>query len=348
MRRVYLLFVAALFAGGLLVPSTSQAQDQLCFNVPGITNCISGRIREYWEQNGGLPVFGYPITPAQNEVNPDTGQTYLTQWFERNRFEVHPENARPYDVLLGRLGDARLKQQGRNWWTFPKGQQQSGCLWFPETEHSVCDNTQVSSSMAGCPGNVCPTGFAAYWSSHGLLDPALSEFAQSLALFGLPLSEPTVETNQAGDTVVTQWFERARFEFHPNNPPESRVLLGLLGNEIRSGAGGGGGGDGNVDLCAAIAPPRLANIEPNCIRYGDEFYVEFYGFEANEEIGLWITNAETGLTANLEQTMNANAQGRLGGTVDTTDLLPPGNYIFVAQDTAMEREPSTAPFRVIR
>ena len=23
---------------------------------------IEGRIREYWEQNGGLPVFGYPIS----------------------------------------------------------------------------------------------------------------------------------------------------------------------------------------------------------------------------------------------------------------------------------------------
>ncbi len=28
-----------------------------------------------------------------------------------------------------------------------------------------------------------------------------------------------------------QWFERARFEVHPENPPETRVLLGQLGNE---------------------------------------------------------------------------------------------------------------------
>ena len=31
--------------------------------------------------------------------------------------------------------------------------------------------------------------------------------------------------------MLTQWFERARFEYHPNNPPEYQVLLGLLGNE---------------------------------------------------------------------------------------------------------------------
>jgi hypothetical protein len=42
-----------------------------------------------------------------------------------------------------------------------------------------------------------------------------------------------METNSSGDTVETQWFERARFECHPNNPPEFRVVLGLLGNEVR-------------------------------------------------------------------------------------------------------------------
>ncbi|MCC6625984.1 MAG: hypothetical protein IT340_01155 [Chloroflexi bacterium] len=30
-----------------------------------------------------------------------------------------------------------------------------------------------------------------------------------------------------------QWFERARFEWHPNNPESHRVLLGLLGTEVR-------------------------------------------------------------------------------------------------------------------
>jgi hypothetical protein len=32
--------------------------------------------------------------------------------------------------------------------------------------------------------------------------------------------------------VLTQWFERARFEWHPNKPDEFKVLLGLLGREI--------------------------------------------------------------------------------------------------------------------
>ncbi len=87
-------------------PAQAQA-GELCFNET--RQCISGRFRQYWEQNGGLAVFGFPMSAAQNERNRDTGQTYLTQWFERNRFGYHPENRAPYDVLLGRLGEDELR-----------------------------------------------------------------------------------------------------------------------------------------------------------------------------------------------------------------------------------------------
>ncbi len=81
--------------------SGAQAQDDRhCFPETGF--CIAGRIRAFWEQNGGLPVFGFPIAPQQEQVI--EGQPFQVQWFERNRLELHPENAPPYDVLLGRLG----------------------------------------------------------------------------------------------------------------------------------------------------------------------------------------------------------------------------------------------------
>jgi hypothetical protein len=47
-------------------------------------------------------------------------------------------------------------------------------------------------------------------------------------LLGYPITEPQVKTNAPGDRVLAQWFERARFESHPNNPAEYRVLLGRL------------------------------------------------------------------------------------------------------------------------
>jgi hypothetical protein len=72
------------------------------------------------------------------------------------------------------------------------------------------------------------------WRKSGLkLDTrnAVSE-AESLALFGLPLSDLQTETMADGKQYQVQWFERARFELHPENSAPYDVLLGLLGNEL--------------------------------------------------------------------------------------------------------------------
>src|SRR4051794_34553784 len=80
--------------------AASAADDSQFF--PETNHTVSGKFLAYWKANGGLPTFGYPITDPQNEVDPETGKTFLTQWFERNRFELHPELAgTKYEVLLG-------------------------------------------------------------------------------------------------------------------------------------------------------------------------------------------------------------------------------------------------------
>lgn len=74
---------------------------------------LCGSFRTYWQQHGGLAIYGYPITEEFFEVNPDDGRTYLVQYYERARFEWHPEHeGTPYEVLLGLLGNAVLRQKG--------------------------------------------------------------------------------------------------------------------------------------------------------------------------------------------------------------------------------------------
>ena len=208
----WLLLALLLLAAPLSV--TAQA-DQRCF--PETGQCVAGRIRAFWEQNGGLPVFGLPITAQHAETI--EGTDVQVQLFERNRLELHPENQRPYDVLLGRLGADRLAQQGRDPFTFSRSQPQAGCRFFVETGHNVCGDILKS------------------WRASGLeFDGKRGKSeAESLALFGLPLSDLQTETIQ-GQAFQVQWFERARFELHPENPPPYNVLLGLLGNEIRDSA----------------------------------------------------------------------------------------------------------------
>jgi glucose/arabinose dehydrogenase len=61
--------------------------------------------RAYWEAHGGLVSYGFPISEEFAEVNPIDGQTYTVQYFERARFEYHPEHkGTPYEVELGHLG----------------------------------------------------------------------------------------------------------------------------------------------------------------------------------------------------------------------------------------------------
>jgi len=195
-------------------PRYAAAQASSCFAETGF--CIGGRFAQYWQENGGLAVFGYPLS---NELT-EAGRT--VQYFERQRFELHTENSAPYDVLLGLLGEELLQQQGIDWHTQPVSPAPvAGCRWFPETRHNVCDQQ---------PGD----GFASYWASHGLEFDGQSgkRYAESLALFGLPITEPFQSTID-GQSLQVQWFERARFEWHPGNPLAYHVLLGRLGAELR-------------------------------------------------------------------------------------------------------------------
>ncbi|PDW01844.1 hypothetical protein [Candidatus Viridilinea mediisalina] len=62
--------------------------------------------RDFWQNNGGLAVFGYPLSEQFQEVNQADGQTYWVQYFERQRLEWHPNQANPnYRILLGLLGN---------------------------------------------------------------------------------------------------------------------------------------------------------------------------------------------------------------------------------------------------
>ena len=70
---------------------------------PATGHNVEGRFLEYWTANGGLPIFGLPISEPFQERLGD-GQTYTVQYFERARFELHPGNQPPYDVLLGQFG----------------------------------------------------------------------------------------------------------------------------------------------------------------------------------------------------------------------------------------------------
>ncbi len=203
-RYLVLLTILVLLLVSLPVPRPAAASqpstEPLCFAQTG--ECIAGSIRAYWEQNGGLEVFGYPITPLRIETI--DGWSGPTQWFERDRLEDHDAQG----VLAGRLGVELLELQGRPWQSafaqVPASAVPPTCQYFAETGHSLCEP------------------FLSYWQQNG-----------GVERFGYPITEPFEETIGTW-TGPVQYFERRRMELHLELPGVP-VLLGLLGSEILEG-----------------------------------------------------------------------------------------------------------------
>jgi hypothetical protein len=93
------------------VASVATTDTKVFYAATGHT--LGGVFKTYWEQHGGLAQFGYPITEEYQEVSLTDGKTYTTQYFERARFEEHPENkGTQYEVLQGLLGREMFKLLG--------------------------------------------------------------------------------------------------------------------------------------------------------------------------------------------------------------------------------------------
>ena len=122
----------------------------------------------------------------------------MIQYFERVRFEYHPENAgTQYEVLLGLMG----VELGFREASLPAPAAPADRPWyFAATGHTI------------------NPGFRTFWRDQG-----------ALYTFGYPIGPAFTDKN--GRTV--QYFERVRLELHTENADsEYAVLLGLLGEEL--------------------------------------------------------------------------------------------------------------------
>lgn len=215
LRRLGLGF--ALLLGALLLISVldqAQAQtvEKVFFKETGHTLSDEHGFLSYWRKNGGLAQFGYPTTEEILEMNPEDHKIYVVQWYERNRFEWHPEfKGTQYEVLLGLLGKQLTigREKEEPFLRLPTDPKLSNSVFFKETGHTLSNS------------------FRTYWEKNG-----------GLAIYGYPISQEFYELNsEDGKTYITQYFERARFEYHNEfKGTQYEVLLGLLGNKITGGA----------------------------------------------------------------------------------------------------------------
>jgi LPXTG-site transpeptidase (sortase) family protein len=194
MLRPYVLLLLAITATLLPAPAlaNTSAGTPVFFRETGHT--LAYGFREFYNRQGGLPIFGLPIT----EVFVEDGRP--VQYFERARLEWHGDLG---IALAGHLG--RWAADGRTGESAfaPVRSAPANVRYFAETGHT----------LGGA--------FRDFWLSGG-----------GIVTFGYPISEPFRETNdQDGRSYTVQYFERTRFEYHPENAPRYRVLLGHLGRQ---------------------------------------------------------------------------------------------------------------------
>jgi hypothetical protein len=216
--------------GSLLIPiALVGAEPPKTVYFPQTGHHVGAPFLDYWRENGGLAVYGYPLTEAILEKSATDGKTYTVQYFERARLEHHPENNAPWDILLGHLGRYAAEKISTGNKAFDPVVAGEDVLFFPETKHTLRGN------------------FRNYWEKHG-----------GLAQFGYPLSEEFEEKSALdGKTYVVQYFERNRFEWHPENDAPWDVLLGQIGRQYAQ-----------EKRIATTAVPRQAGVPD----YADELF----------------------------------------------------------------------------
>jgi len=184
MARRFITFLLAICLLSITWASAfAQTLDFKYFDETG--HNVQGEFLKFYNANpSALILFGYPIT---EEFQKD-GLT--VQYFQRARFELHPEFPEGQHVALTSLGTAT---------------------------YSASEPMNVSGNTLAC--RTFSTGFEVcydfldFFNKHG-----------GTAQFGNPIS-----AFEYRDSKIVQYFERARFEWQPGRPEAQRVVLSDLG-----------------------------------------------------------------------------------------------------------------------
>jgi murein DD-endopeptidase MepM/ murein hydrolase activator NlpD len=271
---------------------------------------VRGDFLAFYEATPYAPtLFGLPLSEDFLQQLPD-GHAYRVQYFERARFEYHPELPAGQRVQLGLLGAALL--DGRSFDRLPPVASTATRLYFPETGHTISQ------------------GFLNYWRTNG-----------GLRLFGLPLSE---EMSEEGLTV--QYFERARFEYHAElEGTPFAVQLSPVGYYALKAAGF----NLPMGTLVRFNPPKLAEghtaVVEVAISYGITVTGEYEGrplaFKYDPQKGVaWAVLGATALgdTGPHAVTINLlNADGGRRTVRRTLEVVP---YPFPSE--ALTFDPETA------
>jgi hypothetical protein len=181
---------------------------------------VRGNFLVYYDRNPNPELhYGYPI--SEEITDKITG--LRVQYFQKARFEYHPENPPGERVILTRIGELTYEPGG------------------------VVD---ISPNNPACR----IFGTAAFPVCYSFLDFFLNHGGQA------ELGQPISSLEFHGDRIM-QYFEFGRIEWHPENSPGERITLGIVGSvyfDIRYP-----GGLDDPGPAGPLGPQDVSALRPN-------------------------------------------------------------------------------------
>lgn len=193
MRKSYFFLVIVWLVFSLVISFTPTAaqQPEKTQYFPDTGHWVRGDFLEKWRSaSNPVLIYGWPITETF------VSQGNEVQYFQRAKFEYYPTNPPGRRVVITNLGQELLDAATITPLNVPAlPANHPACLTFSENNHQVC------------------YAFKDFYQANGGLDQ-----------FGRPISD-LVKVNG----WLVQYFERARFEWHPELPSGKRVTLTQIG-----------------------------------------------------------------------------------------------------------------------
>jgi hypothetical protein len=165
---------------------------------------VHDKMYDFWHGNGGLPVFGYAISPRFYEVS-DNGEMVEVQYFERARLEYRPaEGGWPGEVRAGKIGH-EVGIKGTTAKLLPPGLEDDAVIF------------SVDGRRTGVPR----------------LFVNFLEAIGGRQVFGMPITEVLIDRDDRGRAIWVQYFDNIRLEYNPDRTGTiHQVQLSRLGADV--------------------------------------------------------------------------------------------------------------------
>lgn len=183
-RKSFTLFLTCCLLVSTWFSVSAQAQNPRYFPETG-HNLQGDFFNFYYAVSDPTTLYGYPITEEFTRAD-----GLKVQYFQRTRFEYHPELPEGQRVTLTNIG-TELYTPGTQLNIYSP----FACRLFTPNNYAVC------------------FAFLEFLDKNG-----------GVAQFGNPISP-----FEYHDGVIVQYFEKARMEWQPSNPENQRVVLTDIG-----------------------------------------------------------------------------------------------------------------------